>query len=58
MIFNDTILKNIKWENKMKNSEKRVSDRRSNDRRLKTKEINFSCRRKNDRRSLNERRNI
>ena len=42
----------------MKNSEKRVSDRRNNDRRLKTKEINFSCRRKNDRRSLNERRNI
>ncbi len=42
----------------MKNSEKRVSDRRNSDRRLKTKEINFSCRRKNDRRSLNERRNI
>ena len=58
MIFDDTILKNIKWENKMKNSEKRVSDRRNNDRRLKTKEINFNCRRKNDRRSLNERRNI
>ena len=58
MIFNDTILKNIKWENKMKNSEKRVSDRRNNDRRLKIKEISFNCRRKNDRRYLNDRRNI